>query len=113
MHGSATTLDWRRSEPRFTYIIISGSKRLIGSSEIEQIWQLSWRTSFYRGGPVFMSAMAGLDIALWDLKGMTFLYISIEAKAADDGNLQLGSSECQYISSWVGKLETSSRSTLG
>ncbi|KAK3207996.1 hypothetical protein GRF29_96g1094995 [Pseudopithomyces chartarum] len=23
---------------------------------------------FYRGGPVFMSALAGLDIALWDLK---------------------------------------------
>jgi galactonate dehydratase len=24
---------------------------------------------FYRGGPVFMSALAGIDIALWDLKG--------------------------------------------
>jgi galactonate dehydratase len=23
---------------------------------------------FYRGGPVFMSALAGVDIALWDLK---------------------------------------------
>lgn len=23
---------------------------------------------FYRGGPVFMSALAGIDIALWDLK---------------------------------------------
>jgi galactonate dehydratase len=30
---------------------------------------MSWRTSFYRGGPVFMSALAGIDIALWDLKG--------------------------------------------
>lgn len=29
---------------------------------------MSWRTSFYRGGPVFMSALAGIDIALWDLK---------------------------------------------
>jgi galactonate dehydratase len=37
-------------------------------SEIEHIWQMSWRTSFYRGGPVFMSALAGIDIALWDLK---------------------------------------------
>jgi len=38
-------------------------------SDIEQIWQLSWRIGFYRGGPVLLSAMAGIDIALWDLKG--------------------------------------------
>lgn len=38
------------------------------ADDIEQIWQLSWRTGFYRGGPVLMSALAGLDIALWDLK---------------------------------------------
>ncbi|TQV96753.1 hypothetical protein V2A60_000607 [Cordyceps javanica] len=38
------------------------------ADDIEQIWQLSWRKSFYRGGPVFMSALSGLDIALWDLK---------------------------------------------
>lgn len=24
---------------------------------------------FYRGGPVLMSSLAGIDIALWDLKG--------------------------------------------
>ena len=35
---------------------------------IERIWQESWRVNFYRGGPVFMSAAAGIDIALWDLK---------------------------------------------
>lgn len=39
------------------------------ADDIEHIWQMSWRTSFYRGGPVFMSAQAGIDIALWDLKG--------------------------------------------
>ncbi|KAF9884781.1 hypothetical protein FE257_001271 [Aspergillus nanangensis] len=36
--------------------------------DIENIWQLSWRGSFYRGGSVFMSALSGIDIALWDLK---------------------------------------------
>ncbi|CAG9990697.1 unnamed protein product [Clonostachys byssicola] len=38
------------------------------ADEIEQIWQKSWRMGFYRGGPVFMSALSGIDIALWDLK---------------------------------------------
>jgi galactonate dehydratase len=39
------------------------------NSGIEHIWQESWRVNFYRGGPVFMSASAGINIALWDLKG--------------------------------------------
>ncbi|KAJ5013035.1 D-galactonate dehydratase [Colletotrichum sp. SAR 10_99] len=45
--------------------------RIIGleANNIEHIWQLFWRHGFYRGGPVFMSAMSGIDIALWDLKG--------------------------------------------
>ncbi|RDW61478.1 mandelate racemase lactonizing protein-like protein [Coleophoma crateriformis] len=38
------------------------------ADDIEHIWQMSWRLGFYRGGPVFMSALAGIDIALWDLK---------------------------------------------
>ncbi|KAI5242666.1 mandelate racemase/muconate lactonizing enzyme family protein [Aureobasidium subglaciale] len=44
--------------------------RLIGqdANRIEHIWQLIWRLGFYRGGPVFMSALSGIDIALWDLK---------------------------------------------
>ncbi|KAH8660024.1 mandelate racemase/muconate lactonizing enzyme family protein [Xylariales sp. PMI_506] len=45
--------------------------RIVGreANEIENIWQTFWRHGFYRGGPVFMSAMSGIDIALWDLKG--------------------------------------------
>ncbi|MES2492433.1 MAG: galactonate dehydratase [Pseudomonadota bacterium] len=37
--------------------------------QIEEIWQIGYRMGFYRGGPVLMSALAGLDQALWDLKG--------------------------------------------
>ncbi|EMT67812.1 D-galactonate dehydratase [Fusarium odoratissimum] len=46
------------------------SERYTGldADDIENIWQLSWRGGFYRGGPVFMSALSGIDIALWDLK---------------------------------------------
>ena len=36
---------------------------------IEDIWQIAYRGGFYRGGPVLMSALSGLDQALWDLKG--------------------------------------------
>ncbi len=36
---------------------------------IEDIWQIGYRGGFYRGGPVLMSALAGLEQALWDLKG--------------------------------------------
>ncbi|GES63724.1 D-galactonate dehydratase [Aspergillus terreus] len=45
--------------------------RIVGyeADDIEHIWQTVWRLGFYRGGPVFMSALAGIDIALWDLKG--------------------------------------------
>lgn len=45
--------------------------RFIGAHpfRIEDIWQVAYRGGFYRGGPVLMSALSGLDQALWDLKG--------------------------------------------
>ena len=36
---------------------------------IEDHWQAMYRGGFYRGGPEVMSAIAGIDQALWDLKG--------------------------------------------
>lgn len=36
---------------------------------IEDIYTSAYRHRFYRGGPVLMSAISGLDIALWDIKG--------------------------------------------
>lgn len=36
---------------------------------IEHIWQDIFRGTFWRGGPVLLSALSGIDIALWDLKG--------------------------------------------
>ena len=45
--------------------------RFVGADprNIEDIWQVAYRGGFYRGGAVLMSALAGLDQALWDLNG--------------------------------------------
>ncbi len=44
---------------------------LIGKDplRIEQHWQAMYRANFYRGGPILMSAISGIDQALWDIKG--------------------------------------------
>jgi galactonate dehydratase len=47
------------------------SDYLVGQDprNIEDIWTVLYRGGFYRGGPVHMSALAGIDQALWDIKG--------------------------------------------
>lgn len=47
------------------------SAYLIGSNplKIQDTWNKLYRARFYRGGPILMSAIAGIDQALWDIKG--------------------------------------------
>lgn len=47
---------------------------LIGAdpADIEGIWATVYRAGFYRGGGVLMSALSGIDQALWDIKGKFF-----------------------------------------
>jgi galactonate dehydratase len=47
------------------------SDYLIGKdpTQIEDLWNVLYRGGFYRGGGVHMSALAGIDQALWDIKG--------------------------------------------
>lgn len=44
---------------------------LIGkdAGRIEDLWNVLYRAGFYRGGPVLMSAISGIEQALWDIKG--------------------------------------------
>ena len=47
---------------------------LIGRNpgSIEDIFNVLYRAGFYRGGGVMMSAISGIDQALWDIKGKKF-----------------------------------------
>lgn len=47
---------------------------LIGTNpmHIEDIWNMLYRGGFYRGGGIMMSAIAGIDQALWDIKGKVY-----------------------------------------
>ncbi|GAE62118.1 hypothetical protein XPN_4024 [Xanthomonas arboricola pv. pruni MAFF 301427] len=38
-------------------------------ARINDLWQTMYRAGFYRGGAILMSAIAGIDQALWDIKG--------------------------------------------
>lgn len=60
---------------QFEYAIMGMFKslepKLIGRDprDIEKIWHDLNRDSFWRGGPVLSSALSGIDMALWDIKG--------------------------------------------
>jgi galactonate dehydratase len=63
--------------------------------QIEDIWQVLYRGGFYRGGPVLMSAMAGIDQALWDIKGKRY---GLPAHQLLGGNVR----ERIQVYSWIG-----------
>lgn len=62
VEGRASTVQAAVEEMK-TYLI--GKDPL----KIEDHWQVMYRAGFYRGGPVLMSAIAGIDQCLWDIKG--------------------------------------------
>lgn len=37
--------------------------------QIEDFWQLAYRGTYWRGGNIMMSALCGIDMALWDILG--------------------------------------------
>ncbi|MDA8205399.1 MAG: galactonate dehydratase [Thermaerobacter sp.] len=68
--------------------VAEGQELLIGRDpdDIEDIWQTLYRGAFYRGGPILMSAIAGIDQALWDIKGKRYglpVYTFLGGKTRD------------------------------
>ncbi len=59
------------SEPIVAEAIRHISPLILGRDphQIEDIWHLLYRQGYWRGGPIFMAAIAAIDIALWDIKG--------------------------------------------
>ena len=73
------------------------SQYLIGAdpSPIEDLWTVLYRGGFYRGGGIHMSSLAGIDQALWDIKGKAFgvpVYKLLGGPVRD----------CIQVYSWIG-----------
>lgn len=52
-------------------IISALAPLLVGEDPMraEHLWQLMWRSGFHPSNQVLTSAIAAIDIALWDIKG--------------------------------------------
>jgi galactonate dehydratase len=73
------------------------SDYLIGQdpTQIEDLWNVLYRGGFYRGGGIHMSALAGIDQALWDIKGKA---LGVPAHELLDGKVR----DRIKVYSWVG-----------
>ncbi|MFD1066878.1 galactonate dehydratase [Oceanobacillus locisalsi] len=70
---------------------------LIGKDplQIEDHWNVMYRGGFYRGGPILMSAISGIDQALWDIKGK---YLNVPIHQLLGGKAR----ESIKVYSWIG-----------
>jgi len=73
------------------------SDYLIGKDprHIEDHWTVLYRGGFYRGGGIHMSALAGIDQALWDIKGKA---LGVPVHALLGGQLR----DRIRVYSWIG-----------
>jgi len=63
------TLEYR--EPTVVQAIKELERYLVGRdpNNIEEFWHRVYRDAYWRGGVVLMSALSGVEMALWDIKG--------------------------------------------
>ncbi len=65
MEGRARTVETAIEELRG--VLVGADPLRIG-----HLWQVMYRGSFYRGGPILLSAISGIEQALWDIKGQYY-----------------------------------------
>jgi len=71
LYGIGSASDWYQGDAVVAVVEQSLGPRLIGreAANIEDVWQSSYSSSYWRNGAVLNTALAGIDVALWDIKG--------------------------------------------
>lgn len=71
LHGIGSASDFYHSAAVIAAIEEGLAPRLIGRdvSRIEDIWQSTYTSGYWRNGSILNTALAGIDMALWDIKG--------------------------------------------
>ena len=71
LYGIGSASDYYQREPVAAAIEQGLAPRLIGRdvSAIEDIWQSTYSSGYWRNGSILNTALASIDMALWDIKG--------------------------------------------
>lgn len=71
LYGIGSASDYYQREAVTAAIEHSLAPRLIGrdASAIEDLWQSTYTSGYWRNGSILNTALAGIDMALWDIKG--------------------------------------------
>ncbi len=102
LHGwGEATLEYR--EPTVVAAIHDLESYLIGKdpANIEAFRHDCYRDAYWRGGPVLMSALAGVEMALWDIKGKALnvpVYQLLGGKVRDSVPI--------YVNGWFAPAKT-------
>jgi len=70
LHGvGEATLEYR--ELTVAQAVRELERTMVGQDpqRIEALWHQAYRDAYWRGGPVLMSALSAIEMALWDIKG--------------------------------------------
>jgi len=70
LYGIGSASDFRHSETVIK-AIETITPALIGreAGQVEDIWQSLYTSGYWRNGPILNTALGGIDVALWDIKG--------------------------------------------